>query len=101
MSAATRAQRRELRKLMAHVEAVAKQRLREAIEAGLIEGRIEDDGTVVIYDTLAVNPAFASMYIANPLPRIGVATLFSTHPPIAERIRRLEGLDAVLAARTA
>ena len=50
---------------------------------------------------MAVNPAFASMYIANPLPRIGVATLFSTHPPISERIRRLEGLDAVVAARAA
>src|SRR4051794_1027444 len=37
---------------------------------------------------MAVNPAFSSLYIANPLPRVGVATLFSTHPPISERIRR-------------
>src|SRR5207247_2423882 len=34
---------------------------------------------------MAVNPAFASLYIANPLPRVGLATLFSTHPPISER----------------
>jgi heat shock protein HtpX len=40
-----------------------------------------------------VNPATASMYAVNPLPRQGVATLFMTHPPIEERIRRLRALD--------
>jgi heat shock protein HtpX len=39
------------------------------------------------------NPATASLYIVNPLTRHGVATLFSTHPPIAERVRRLRALD--------
>jgi len=43
---------------------------------------------------LAVNPAFASLYITNPLPRAGLAALFSTHPPIPERVRRLRGYDA-------
>ena len=40
-----------------------------------------------------VNPAMASMYAVNPLPRQGIATLFATHPPIDERIRRLRALD--------
>ena len=42
---------------------------------------------------MAVNPATASLYIVNPLTRQGVATLFATHPPLAERVRRLRALD--------
>jgi heat shock protein HtpX len=42
---------------------------------------------------MPVNPAIASLYIANPLPRAGLATLFATHPPIAERVRRLRAYD--------
>jgi heat shock protein HtpX len=40
-----------------------------------------------------VNPAAASLYAVNPLPRQGLATLFMTHPPLAERIRRLRAID--------
>ncbi len=36
-----------------------------------------------------VNPATAQMYIVNPLTASAVAKLFSTHPPIQERINRL------------
>ena len=38
---------------------------------------------------LAVNPATAQMYIVNPLSAGQIASLFSTHPPIQERINRL------------
>ncbi len=41
-----------------------------------------------------VNAAEASLYAVNPLPRRGLSTLFMTHPPIAERIRRLRALDS-------
>ena len=37
-----------------------------------------------------VNPSTAHMYIVNPLSGAGLAGLFSTHPPIEERVRRLE-----------
>jgi heat shock protein HtpX len=48
-----------------------------------------------------VNPATASLYALNPLPRTGVATLFMTHPPLAERIRRLRELDGEASIRVA
>jgi heat shock protein HtpX len=43
---------------------------------------------------MRVNPATASLYAANPLPRAGLASLFMTHPPTAERVRRLRALQA-------
>ncbi len=42
---------------------------------------------------MAVNPATASLYIANPLSGGGMAGLFSTHPPIPVRIERLREHD--------
>jgi heat shock protein HtpX len=41
-----------------------------------------------------VNPATEPLYIANPLSGRGMSALFSTHPPMEERIRRLRELDA-------
>jgi heat shock protein HtpX len=46
---------------------------------------------------MRVNPATASLYAANPLPRAGLTALFMTHPPTAERVRRLRALDAARA----
>ena len=39
---------------------------------------------------MEANPSTAHMFIVNPLRRGGVLSLFSTHPPIEERIARLE-----------
>jgi len=44
-------------------------------------------------------PAFAHLYIVNPLSAGGVRSLFSTHPPVEERIRRLEAMAMEGAAR--
>src|SRR5205823_1043159 len=38
------------------------------------------------------NPATAHMFIVNPLRGGGLVNLFSTHPPLEERIARLEGM---------
>ncbi|MDP8923860.1 MAG: zinc metalloprotease HtpX [Chloroflexota bacterium] len=38
---------------------------------------------------LDVNPAAAHLFIVNPLSGQALAGLFSTHPPVAERVRRL------------
>jgi heat shock protein HtpX len=39
-----------------------------------------------------VNPAQAHLFIVNPLRAGGVTTLFSTHPPTEDRVRRLHEL---------
>lgn len=41
---------------------------------------------------LDINPATAQMYIVNPLSGGTLAGLFSTHPPVQERIKRLAAL---------
>jgi heat shock protein HtpX len=82
--------------------AVSRQRefLADATAAGYLgEGRplAEALGTLkrgVEAVPLPVNPATASLYIANPLRGRGLEALFSTHPPLDERIRRLRELDA-------
>ena len=39
-------------------------------------------------------PATAQLFIVNPLNGGGVMKLFSTHPPIEERIKKLEAIAA-------
>ena len=42
-----------------------------------------------------VNEATAHMFIVNPLRGGGLAALFSTHPPVAERVQRLENMTVL------
>jgi heat shock protein HtpX len=39
---------------------------------------------------MQANAATAHMFIVNPLSGDGFRSLFSTHPPLEERVRRLE-----------
>ena len=46
----------------------------------------------------AANPAFAHLYIVNPLSGRAIGGLFSTHPPITERVARLRSMGRRRAA---
>ncbi len=41
------------------------------------------------------NPATAHMFIVNPLSATSMANLFSTHPPIQERVQRLRSMRSL------
>jgi heat shock protein HtpX len=41
-------------------------------------------------------PASAHLFIVNPLTGGGLAALFSTHPPMEERIARLERMNSIV-----
>jgi heat shock protein HtpX len=41
---------------------------------------------------MRASPSTAHMFIVNPLKAGGIARLFSTHPPMEERIARLEAM---------
>jgi heat shock protein HtpX len=49
--------------------------------------RLKDAG---VLNEQSENPAMAHLFIVNPLSAGGVASMFSTHPPIVDRVKRLE-----------
>ena len=59
---------------------------------GLAEGllRLEAAGSLVEF---RASPATEPLYTVNPFSEEGLAAMFVTHPPLAERVRRLRELD--------
>ena len=60
--------------------------------SGLASALEKLDAAVRAYPLADANPATAHLFIVNPLSGDAIARLFSTHPPIAERIRRLRAM---------
>ena len=52
--------------------------------------RLEQANELVAF---AGNPALEPLYVVNPFEEQGLAALFSTHPPTAERVSRLRAMD--------
>ena len=59
---------------------------------GLADGllRLEAAGSFVEF---RASPATEPLYTVNPFAEEGLAAMFVTHPPLAERVRRLRELD--------
>src|SRR5258707_11338204 len=57
-------------------------------------GKLEHGARAIDNPVAEGHPATAHMFIVNPLHRYTMASLFATHPPIEERIRRLEAMPA-------
>jgi heat shock protein HtpX len=52
--------------------------------------RLDQAGELVSF---VGNPATGPLHIVNPFEERGLGGLFATHPPVAERVRRLRALD--------
>ena len=60
----------------------------EALASALL--KISRGAELIPYDRA---PATSHLFIVNPLSGGGVMKLFSTHPPIEERVKRLRALS--------
>ena len=57
-----------------------------------LAGALEKLGSYARRIPMQANPSTAHMFIVNPLSGQRLQSLFSTHPPLEERIRRLRGV---------
>ena len=59
---------------------------------GLADALIRLEQTEELFE-FAASPATEPLYTVNPFAEEGLAALFVTHPPVADRVRRLRTLD--------
>jgi heat shock protein HtpX len=60
--------------------------------------RLHEGTRAIPNATVEANPATAHLYIDNPLSAGGLRGLFSTHPPMEERIARLQAMAGAYGA---
>jgi heat shock protein HtpX len=66
----------------------------ESLASALL--RLEEGAKAVPMDPRQVNESTEPLYIVKPFRGRGLASLFSTHPPIEERVRRLRQMRPAL-----
>ncbi len=59
---------------------------------GLADALIRLEQTEELFE-FAASPATEPLYTVNPFAEEGLAALFVTHPPVAERVQRLRAID--------
>jgi heat shock protein HtpX len=59
---------------------------------GLADGLLRLDQAAELVEFRA-SPATEPLFTIDPFEDVGLATMFSSHPPVAERVRRLRDLD--------
>lgn len=64
-------------------------------------GKLDATAQAIENPTAERNPAIAHLYIVNPLSGAGMDSLFSTHPAMDNRIRRLRAMADALGASAA
>jgi heat shock protein HtpX len=66
----------------------------ESLASALL--RLEEGAKAIPMDPMKVNESTEPLYIVKPFRGRGLASLFSTHPPIEERVRRLRQMRPTL-----
>jgi heat shock protein HtpX len=59
---------------------------------GLADGLIRLEQAIELI-SFSASPVTEPLYTVNPFEPVGLAAMFSTHPPIGERVQRLRNLD--------
>ena len=75
------------REFLADATGALTTRYPQGLESAL--AKLEQSGTVLRKQ----NGSTAHLFFANPMKNHSLANLFSTHPPIKERIRRLQAME--------
>ena len=78
--------------LLGNARRALSEALREIEDALAALQRLHEGTQTIPNATAEAHPATAHMYIDNPLSGGGMASLFSTHPPMEERIARLRAM---------
>ncbi len=59
----------------------------------LADALMKIDKSMALHPMMMGSPATSSLFIINPFKGGGIFTLFSTHPPVGERVKRLRAMN--------